>query len=210
MAIYSSIRQYIMLNSLIRFSIRNKLIVGLMVLVLIAFGSYALTKLPIDAVPDITDNQVLIITTTPSLGAPEVERLITFPIEQAMANVPNIVEMRSFSRFGLSLVTVVFTHATDVYWARHGLRCRVPSPLCAASAEAASGCGPPFLAQQVSCSWRASPSCHRPRSGTAGTSRTRPYCRWRRAWGLTRRIRPKRASRWCRAARSLRGHRWSA
>ena len=118
MAIYSSIRQYIMLNSLIRFSIRNKLIVGLMVLVLIAFGSYALTKLPIDAVPDITDNQVLIITTTPSLGAPEVERLITFPIEQAVANVPNLVEMRSFSRFGLSLVTVVFTDATDVYWAR--------------------------------------------------------------------------------------------
>lgn len=107
-----------MLNSIIHFSIRNKLIVGLMVLVLIAFGSYALTKLPIDAVPDITDNQVLIITATPSLGAPEVERLITFPIEQAVANVPNIVEMRSFSRFGLSLVTVVFTDETDVYLAR--------------------------------------------------------------------------------------------
>jgi heavy metal efflux system protein len=107
-----------MLNFLIHFSIRNKLIVGLFVVVLIAFGSYELTRLPIDAVPDITDNQVQIITVTPSLGAPEVERLITFPIEQATANVPNIVEMRSFSRFGLSLVTVVFSDKTDVYWAR--------------------------------------------------------------------------------------------
>jgi heavy metal efflux system protein len=131
-----------MLNFLIHFSIRNKLIVGLCVLALIAFGSYELTRLPIDAVPDITDNQVLIITVTPSLGAPEVERLITFPIEQATANVPNIVEMRSFSRFGLSLVTVVFSDKTDVYWARQ----QISERLQKVQTELPKGIGTPELA----------------------------------------------------------------
>ncbi len=131
-----------MLNFLIHFSIRNKLIVGLFVLVLIAFGSYELTRLPIDAVPDITDNQVQIITVTPALGAPEVERLITFPIEQATANVPNIVEMRSFSRFGLSLVTVVFTDKTDVYWARQ----QISERLQKVQTQLPNGIGTPELA----------------------------------------------------------------
>ncbi|MGV3595622.1 MAG: CusA/CzcA family heavy metal efflux RND transporter [Sediminibacterium sp.] len=107
-----------MLNAIIHFSIRNKLIVGLMVLALIIVGVIETTKLPIDAVPDITNNQVLVITTAPSLGAPDVERFITVPIEQATRNVPGIVEQRSFSRFGLSLVTIVFNEKTDVYWAR--------------------------------------------------------------------------------------------
>ncbi|WP_439515955.1 CusA/CzcA family heavy metal efflux RND transporter [Sediminibacterium sp.] len=107
-----------MLNAIIHFSIRNKLIVGLMVLALMIVGVIETTKLPIDAVPDITNNQVLVITTAPSLGAPDVERFITVPIEQATRNVPGIVEQRSFSRFGLSLVTIVFNEQTDVYWAR--------------------------------------------------------------------------------------------
>lgn len=107
-----------MLNSIISFSIRNKLIIGLFVLGLIAWGSYSLTQLPIDAVPDITNNQVLVITTSPSLGAPDVEKFITLPVEQATRNVPGIIEQRSFSRFGLSLVTIVFDDNTDVYWAR--------------------------------------------------------------------------------------------
>ena len=107
-----------MLNHIIRFSIRNKLIIGLLTLGLISWGVFSFTKLPIDAVPDITNNQVLVITISPSLAAPEVERLITFPIEQATANVPGIIEIRSFSRFGLSLVTIVFDDNTDVYWAR--------------------------------------------------------------------------------------------
>lgn len=107
-----------MLNHIIRFSIRNKLIIGLLVLGLIGYGAWSFTRLPIDAVPDITNNQVQVITVSPSLAAPEVERLITFPIEQATANVPGIIEMRSFSRFGLSLVTIVFDDNTDVYWAR--------------------------------------------------------------------------------------------
>lgn len=107
-----------MLNAIIRFSVRNKLIVGLMVLALIIVGVIETTRLPIDAVPDITNNQVLVITNAPSLGAPDVERFITVPIEQATRNVPGIVEQRSFSRFGLSLVTIVFDESTDVYWAR--------------------------------------------------------------------------------------------
>ncbi|MBB1285810.1 CusA/CzcA family heavy metal efflux RND transporter [Flavisolibacter sp. BT320] len=107
-----------MLSKIIAFSIRNKLIVGLMVIALTAYGVYNLTKLPIDAVPDITNNQVLVMTPSPSLGAADIERLITFPIEQATRSIPGIIEQRSFSRFGLSLVTIVFNDETDVYWAR--------------------------------------------------------------------------------------------
>ena len=107
-----------MLNKIIAFSINNKLLVGLLVLALIISGAYHVNKLPIDAVPDITNNQVLIITPSPSLGAADIERLITFPIEQATVNIPGIIEQRSFSRFGLSLVTIVFNDETDVYWAR--------------------------------------------------------------------------------------------
>ena len=107
-----------MLHAIIRFSIKNKLIIGLFILGLIAYGSYSITRLPIDAVPDITNNQVLVITSAPSLSAPDVERFITVPVEQATRNVPGIIEQRSFSRFGLSLVTIVFEDKTDVYWAR--------------------------------------------------------------------------------------------
>jgi cobalt-zinc-cadmium resistance protein CzcA len=107
-----------MLNKIIEFSVRNKLIIGLFILGLIGFGIYEVSRLPIDAVPDITDNQVQIITRTPSLGAPDVERLISFPIEQSCRNIPDVKEIRSFSRFGLSVVTIVFEDKADVYWAR--------------------------------------------------------------------------------------------
>ncbi len=107
-----------MLDKIIYFSVNNKLIIGLFTIVLIAWGSYSFTKLPIDAVPDITDNQVMVITVTPSLAAQEVERLITFPVEQTMASIPQIQEIRSFSRFGLSLVTIVFKENVEIYWAR--------------------------------------------------------------------------------------------
>ena len=113
------------MQSIIRFSIRNKLIIGLFILALIGWGIYALSRLTIDALPDITSNQVQVITTSPSLAAPEVERLITFPVEQATANIPGITEMRSISRFGLSVVTIVFTDATDIYWARQQVSERV-------------------------------------------------------------------------------------
>ncbi|MFL5747313.1 MAG: CusA/CzcA family heavy metal efflux RND transporter [Niastella sp.] len=107
-----------MIQAIIRFSIKNKLVIGLFVLTLLIWGAYAVTKLPIDAVPDITDNQVQVITTSPSLGAPDVERLITFPIEQVNSTIPGLKEIRSISRFGLSVVTIVFNDNVDVYWAR--------------------------------------------------------------------------------------------
>jgi cobalt-zinc-cadmium resistance protein CzcA len=107
-----------MLNSIIEFSVRNKLIIGLFVIALLGYGTYEVTKLPIDAVPDITNNQVQVITIAPSFGATDIERLITFPIEQANSNISGMHEIRSFSRFGLSLVTIVFDDATDIYWAR--------------------------------------------------------------------------------------------
>lgn len=98
-----------MLNKIIEFSIKNKLIIGLFVLTLIGYGIYEVRKLPIDAVPVITNNQVQVITVAPALGAPDVERLITFPIEQVNNNnIPGLIELRSFSRFGLSVVTIVF------------------------------------------------------------------------------------------------------
>ncbi|RPE08547.1 CusA/CzcA family heavy metal efflux RND transporter [Chitinophaga lutea] len=107
-----------MLDRIIRFSIQNKLIIGLLTLALVAAGVYSLTRLPVDAVPDITNNQVQVITQSPSLAPQEVERLITFPVEQTMATIPELTEIRSTSRFGLSVVTIVFHDDVDIYWAR--------------------------------------------------------------------------------------------
>ena len=107
-----------MLNAIILFSIRNKLIIGLLTLALVLWGGWSVTQLPIDAVPDITNNQVQVITSSPSLAAEDIERLVTFPVEVSLSNIPGLTEIRSFSRFGLSIVTVVFADATDVYWAR--------------------------------------------------------------------------------------------
>ena len=107
-----------MLSRIIQFSVGNKLIIGILTLALIGWGVYEVTQLPIDAVPDITDNQVQIITVSPALGATDIERVITVPIEQAISNIPGRKELRSFSRFGLSLITIVFNEETDVYWAR--------------------------------------------------------------------------------------------
>ena len=89
-----------------------------MTLGLITWGVFSLKNLPIDAVPDITNNQVQIVTSAPSSGAEDIERFVTFPVEQTMATIPGIEEIRSFSRFGLSVVTVVFNEETDIYWAR--------------------------------------------------------------------------------------------
>ena len=130
-----------MLTKIIEFSIKNKLIVGLFVLGLIGFGAYEVTKLPIDAVPDITDNQVQVITAAPSLGATDIERLVTFPIEQANSNIAGIKEIRSFSRFGLSLVTIVFEDNIDIYWARQ----QVSERLITVQSEIPEGIGVPEL-----------------------------------------------------------------
>ncbi len=107
-----------MLNRIIGFSVRNKLVVALFTIALIIYGAFELFKLPIDAVPDITNNQVQIITIAPSYGATDIERLVTFPVEQASSNIAGISEIRSYSRFGLSLVTLVFDDGVDIYWAR--------------------------------------------------------------------------------------------
>lgn len=107
-----------MLDRIINFSIRNKLVIGFFILGLVVWGIYSLSKLPIDAVPDITNNQVQIITQAPNLGAQEVEQFITAPVELAMSNIPKMIEKRSISRSGISVVTLVFHDNTDIYWAR--------------------------------------------------------------------------------------------
>nr|MBP7274286.1 CusA/CzcA family heavy metal efflux RND transporter [Saprospiraceae bacterium] len=130
-----------MLNRVIDFSVNNKLIIGLMVIALIVIGVYQATKLPIDAVPDITNNQVLVITQAPAYGATDIERLVTFPIEQANSNIAGLKEIRSFSRFGLSLVTMVFEDDVDVYWARQ----QVSEKLLQAKTQIPQGIGDPEL-----------------------------------------------------------------
>lgn len=100
-----------------------------------------MTKLPIDAVPDITNNQVQVITIAPSFGATDIERLVTYPIEQANSNINGLKEIRSFSRFGLSLVTVVFDDATDIYWARQ----QVAERLQQVQSQIPQGIGTPEL-----------------------------------------------------------------
>lgn len=130
-----------MLQQIIAFSIKNKLLIGLFTIGLVAIGIYEFKRLPIDAVPDITDNQVLVITQAPAYGATDIERLITFPIEQANTNIPGLKEIRSFSRFGLSLVTIIFDDATDVYWARQ----QVSERLISVQQELPPGMGKPEL-----------------------------------------------------------------
>jgi cobalt-zinc-cadmium resistance protein CzcA len=110
-----------MIERIIHFSIKNKFIIGIFILILIGWGAYSLTNLPVDAIPDITNNQVQIISLAPSLAVQEVESFITAPIEVAVANIPDIIELRSISRLGLSVITVVFKDGVDVYWARQQL-----------------------------------------------------------------------------------------
>src|SRR5690606_32263334 len=107
-----------MIDNLIRFSIQNKLIVLLFTFCLIVWGIYSLSELPFDAVPDITNNQVQVITTSPTLAAQEIEQYITYPIELAMGTIPDITEIRSISRFGLSVVTIVFKDKVNIYQGR--------------------------------------------------------------------------------------------
>ena len=131
-----------MLSRIIQFSVGNKLIIGILTLALIGWGVYEVTQLPIDAVPDITDNQVQIITVSPALGATDIERVITVPIEQGISNIPGRKELRSFSRFGLSLITIVFDEETDVYWARQ----QIAERLQQVQANIPAGIGKPEMA----------------------------------------------------------------
>jgi len=107
-----------MFNSIIKFSLANKLIIGIGVLGLAVMGLFSATKIPLDAVPDITNNQVQIVTTAPTFAPQEVEQLITYPLEAGMTNIPNVVEVRSISRYGLSIITVVFEDDVELMLAR--------------------------------------------------------------------------------------------
>lgn len=131
-----------MINSIISFSIRNKLVVGLFVLGLIFWGGYSLSKLPIDALPDITSNQVQVITQSPALATSEVEKFITYPLEISLRTIPNVKDIRSVSRMGMSIITVVFEDevATEV------TRQQVAEKLKAAEPYLLQGAGVPEMA----------------------------------------------------------------
>lgn len=131
-----------MIDKIIAYSIKNKLVIALMTFALIIWGAWSATKLPIDALPDITNNQVQIITVCPTLAGEEVEQLVTFPIEQSIANLPDLLELRSISRFGLSVITVVFDEDVDIYFARQLVNERLKE----AEDKIPNGVGTPELA----------------------------------------------------------------
>src|SRR6266850_2550771 len=107
------------MNVLIRFALNQRALILLLTALLIGIGIWSFRRLPIDAVPDITNIQVQINTQVKALAPAEVEKLVTFPIETAMSGIPGIEEIRSLTKYGLSQVTVVFKDGTDIYWARH-------------------------------------------------------------------------------------------
>lgn len=107
-----------MFEKIIKFSIGHKAIICILTIALIIWGSISLYNLPFDSTPDITNNQVQVISQAPALGAQEVEQTITTPVEMALANIPNVIERRSISRSGLSVITLVFKDDVDIYWAR--------------------------------------------------------------------------------------------
>jgi len=106
------------LGRLIDFALANRFLVAFASVLLVASGFYAATHLAIDAVPDVTNVQVQVMTTAPALGPLEVEQAVTIPVEAAMSGMPRVEEIRSISQFGLSVVTIVFEEGTDIYWAR--------------------------------------------------------------------------------------------
>ncbi len=114
------------MHRLIDFSLRNKFLILVFTAVLVGFGIRAMLRLPIDAVPDVTPNQVLVLTRAPGLGPVEVERFITFPVETAMSGLPGITDIRSVSRFGLSAVYIYFEENLDLYFVRRLVMERLP------------------------------------------------------------------------------------
>jgi cobalt-zinc-cadmium resistance protein CzcA len=131
-----------MLNRIIEFSVRNKLVIGIFTIGIVIWGIMSLKSLPIDAVPDITNNQVQVITVSPSLATQEIEQFISYPIEQTMSTIPEIQEVRSISRFGLSVVTIVFHDDANIYWARQQVAERLPE----AKSSIPAGLGNPEMA----------------------------------------------------------------
>ena len=107
-----------MINQIISFSTKNNLIIGLLTIALIIGGIWSASQVPLDAVPDITNNQVQVMTQAPNLGTEDIEQFVTYPVEVAMANLPGVTEIRSVSRFGLSVVTIVFEDKMGTYLPR--------------------------------------------------------------------------------------------
>ena len=129
------------MHSLVDLSLRNRFLVLISTAVLIGVGIYSMRRLPIDAVPDVTPNQVLVLTQAPGLGPLEVERFITFPVETAMSGLPGIADIRSVSRFGLSSVYIYFEEGMDLYFARRLVMERLPE----ARAAIPEGFGTPTM-----------------------------------------------------------------
>ena len=130
-----------MLSKIIRFSIKNKLIVLLLTFFIVFFGIYSLTQISIGAVPDVTNNQVQVITTSQNLSTQDIEQFITYPVELEMANLPGVVEIRSISKFGLSVVTIVFEDDMGTYLPRQLIAEKIKS----ASEKIPEGFGTPEM-----------------------------------------------------------------
>jgi len=131
-----------MINKIISFSINNKFIIGLFIMALVGTGIWSMATINLGSVPDITNNQVQVITTAPNLGTEDIEQFVTYPVELAMANLPDVIELRSVSRFGLSVVTIVFKDASGTYLPRQ----LVNEKLAEVSEEIPEGFGQPFMA----------------------------------------------------------------
>ena len=114
-----------MIQNIIRFSLNNKVIIGALVIALIGWGAISLQKLPLDAIPDVTSNQVNVVTIAPNLAPVEMEQFVTYPVEMALANIQGMTEIRSVSQFGLSLITLEFKEHIDLYWARNQINERL-------------------------------------------------------------------------------------
>ncbi len=130
-----------MINRIVDFSLNNRFLVLVLWLIAVGLGVNSLLNLPIDAVPDVTNVQVQVLTNTPGLAPEEVENFITFPVETAMSGLPRVEEIRSVSKFGLSVVTVVFEEGSDIYWARQLVGAR----LVAAREQIPEGYGEPEM-----------------------------------------------------------------
>ena len=131
-----------MINKIISFSINNKFIIGLFIVALVGTGIWSMTTINLGSVPDITNNQVQVITVAPNLGTEDIEQFVTYPVELAMANLPDVIELRSVSRFGLSVVTIVFKDEAGTYLPRQ----LVQEKLADVSSEIPEGFGKPFMA----------------------------------------------------------------
>ena len=131
-----------MINKIISFSINNKFIIGLFIVVLVGTGIWSMATINLGSVPDITNNQVQVITVAPNLGTEDIEQFVTYPVELAMANLPDVIELRSVSRFGLSVVTIVFEDKAGTYLPRQ----LVQEKLTEVTEEIPDGFGTPFMA----------------------------------------------------------------